>query len=349
MRFLFHQDISPSSLDDFRTFLAEHGAENNIDLSIDSDGGDVLAAFAIVDLIRELRRNQKTITAYIQSRARSAATLISSACDKVIAKPYSTFLIHPPKSCLIGCISSKDAQSMASELDAITESIAAIYSNKSGKPKEYFFPLIQDEISVTAAVAKGWGLIDEIEDDLATVITDKAIDCECHKSKSNVSDTHMNPDLINSLKEELLSAIRAELKAAAMVNKAQAQRSAFVACLAKLNYDATQTDSLIGQFDAADAETKIDLLLNILNSVKASTERKASIETATPQPTEDLDYRSLLKNDANTLRNIAETNPSLYSKLEQKLVNDERLQNARKYRATIAQLKQPNPILKFNN
>jgi ATP-dependent Clp protease protease subunit len=73
--------------------LRSLGAERELSLSIDSEGGGAAGMWDILTAIGELRDRGVVLTAHA-SHALSAAAAIAVACDRRIAKQGSRFMVH---------------------------------------------------------------------------------------------------------------------------------------------------------------------------------------------------------------------------------------------------------------
>lgn len=72
-------------------YILDQDGKSPVRLIINSDGGELVHAFAIYDAIRGLR---SPVTAEVFGRAHSAATVVLQAADKRIMHPYASLLIH---------------------------------------------------------------------------------------------------------------------------------------------------------------------------------------------------------------------------------------------------------------
>lgn len=77
-----------------------HGMEDvKINLHINTYGGDIFGAFAVIDKILTIKT---PVHSYINGVSASAGTLISVVCDKRYAYKHSYMLIHQLSSCFWG-------------------------------------------------------------------------------------------------------------------------------------------------------------------------------------------------------------------------------------------------------
>jgi ATP-dependent Clp endopeptidase proteolytic subunit ClpP len=129
-----------------------------IDLHINSPGGEVFDGFAIYST---LKQHSATITTYIDALAASAASFIAMAGDKIIATKQARLMIHNARGIVIG--ESTDMRSTADQLDALSDTISEIYADKTGGTKESFRKMMNETTWFSAQQAKETGLVDEIQ------------------------------------------------------------------------------------------------------------------------------------------------------------------------------------------
>ncbi|KNF08547.1 protease subunit of ATP-dependent Clp protease [Gottschalkia purinilytica] len=143
----------------FAEDLKNLGNVSEIDVRINSMGGDVFAATTIASL---LRANNAKINIYIDGMAASAATIVAMAGDKIFMPENSMMMIHDPLVGLMGYYNTKDFKEFTEVLDKIKESILVGYEAKTKKTKEELSQMMSDETWLTASEAVEHGFADEI-------------------------------------------------------------------------------------------------------------------------------------------------------------------------------------------
>lgn len=133
------------------------GLKGDVHLRIDSPGGDVFAARAMQQAIREYDGN---VIAHVDGYAASAASLVAVTGSKTIMAPGSMMMIHEAWTIAMG--SKRDFLSTAALLEQIDGSIAETYAQKAGKEPGDFTALIEAETWFTAQGAVDAGLADEV-------------------------------------------------------------------------------------------------------------------------------------------------------------------------------------------
>lgn len=104
---------------------------STIHLRVNSPGGDVFAAEAMCQALRE---HSAHIVAHIEGLAASAATCICCAADEVVMTPSSKYMIHKSWAMTIG--NADDMRSMADLLDSCDASMIDGYVARSGNTKD---------------------------------------------------------------------------------------------------------------------------------------------------------------------------------------------------------------------
>lgn len=151
---------SETSADHIRREIEAYGDVKTVELHINSMGGSVFEANAIVNYLRRLKAD--TI-AYVDAFACSAASAIACACDMVVMPRNSVMMIHNPWTVAIG--NAKELRKAADDLDVLSEAFATVYIDKAdGKLDEKrLTKLLDEETYLTAEQAYDLGLCDEIE------------------------------------------------------------------------------------------------------------------------------------------------------------------------------------------
>ena len=145
--------VSPGKIEQA---LAENGDED-VELSIASNGGDVFAASEIYTLIRNYPGK---VTVNIEGLAASAASVIAMAGDTIRMSPTSQLMIHKAWSGMQG--NADDMNHEASVLQSIDDSISNAYRQKTGLPYEKIQQLMSNETWMNAQDAVDKGFVDEI-------------------------------------------------------------------------------------------------------------------------------------------------------------------------------------------
>ena len=153
-------NIELMSAGKFQKMLDQKKDAKQINLYINSCGGDVMDGVAIYS---QIRRHNAHVTAYIDGWACSIASVIPMAADKIIMSEASMMMIHHPWSACAG--NADEFRRVADALDSILEgSIIPAYKSKCGdkisdsKLREY----LKNEKMLTAKECLQYGFCDEI-------------------------------------------------------------------------------------------------------------------------------------------------------------------------------------------
>lgn len=117
----------------------QEGSPENIVLNVSSLGGDLFEALAIHDYIKALG---KKTTANIIGNTASSGTVIAMAADQILISENSRFLIHQASAGMDG--NADDFSAQADQLASFDNTIAEIYSKKTGQSTEFIKNLMKE-------------------------------------------------------------------------------------------------------------------------------------------------------------------------------------------------------------
>jgi ATP-dependent Clp endopeptidase proteolytic subunit ClpP len=140
-----------------------NSAENAVDvleIEINSPGGNVFDGYTIYQEIKSLRDRGVTVNATITGMAASMASVICMACDKISMVKHGRMMIHDASSGAVGNAAS--LRKTADLLEAISEDIAVIYSDRNGMDKEEVREMMMRETWMNAREALANGFVDEV-------------------------------------------------------------------------------------------------------------------------------------------------------------------------------------------
>lgn len=137
--------------------LKNLGDIEELDVRINSNGGDVFAGQTIYSL---LKSHKASINVYIDGLAASIATIVAMAGDKITMSPGAMFMIHNPSSVAYG--EAKDFIKNAEILNKVKECLIATYKAKVNLDEEELSEMMDNESWFTAEEALDKGFIDEI-------------------------------------------------------------------------------------------------------------------------------------------------------------------------------------------
>lgn len=149
-------EITPKQFSEDLTAL---GDVSEIQVRINSNGGDVFAGMAIHSM---LRRHSATVTVMVDGLAASIASIIAMSGDKVIMPKGTMMMIHNPWSSVWGGDAATFRET-ADLLDKIRDSLVDVYHAKSGLDVEEIKSLMDSETWLSADEAVSKGFADEVE------------------------------------------------------------------------------------------------------------------------------------------------------------------------------------------
>lgn len=148
----FDDDITPKM---FRDEL--FNGSGDIELYINSPGGDCIAASQIYTMLMEYTGN---VTVKIDGLAASAASVIAMAGTEVLMSPTSMLMIHNPWTMAMG--DHNDMQKAIDVLNEVKESIINAYELKTGMSRAKISRLMEDETWMNAKKAVDLGFADGV-------------------------------------------------------------------------------------------------------------------------------------------------------------------------------------------
>lgn len=132
----------------------------DINVHINSGGGDVFESIAICNL---LKQHDGEINIYIDAMAGSGASIIATAGKNVYMFTNSMQMIHKAWTIVLG--NADELREEANKLDKIDSSVKASYMSKFVGTEEELEKLIADETYLTAEECLAFGLCTEILDE----------------------------------------------------------------------------------------------------------------------------------------------------------------------------------------
>lgn len=132
----------------------------DVELRINSPGGDVFAARAMAQAMRE---HPGKITAYVDGVAASAASLLAVSASETVMAPGAMMMIHEAWTMALG--NKGDFLATAALLEKIDASIVETYQAKAGGDPAEWAALMAAETWYTGAEAVEAGLADRLAQD----------------------------------------------------------------------------------------------------------------------------------------------------------------------------------------
>ncbi len=139
--------------------LESEDSDKDINLYINSPGGEITGLFAIYDTMQFIKPD---IATYCMGQAASAAAVLLAAGTKGKrhALPHSRILLHQPYSGAGG--QASDIEIQAREITRMRELLESVLSHHTGQTVERVNKDTDRDFIMSADEAKAYGIIDEV-------------------------------------------------------------------------------------------------------------------------------------------------------------------------------------------
>lgn len=144
------------TFDDVKRAVSNYKGDN-IDVYINSYGGDLLQANAIHTILKGHKAN---VTAHVIGYAMSAATVIAIAADTITMSNNGYFMIHNPMNGVYGDINQQSNN--VELLEKVTDQLAKVYVNRTGIDYERIRSMMDKETWLNATEALELGFVDSL-------------------------------------------------------------------------------------------------------------------------------------------------------------------------------------------
>ena len=139
--------------------LESEDPDKDINLYINSPGGDINSLFAIYDTMQYIKPDITTIC--FGQAASAAAVLLAAGCKgKRLALPHARILLHQPYAGAYG--DASDIELVASEIARLKKSLEEVLSSHTGQPIDRIATDTDRDFVMTAEQARDYGVIDEV-------------------------------------------------------------------------------------------------------------------------------------------------------------------------------------------
>jgi ATP-dependent Clp protease, protease subunit len=139
--------------------LESDNPDKDINIYINSPGGDVTALFAIYDTMRFIKPDLSTIC-FGQAASAAAVLLAAGAPGKRLALPHARVLLHQPWGQAGG--QATDVELAAKEILRMRELLDEILARHTGQPVEKIHKDTDRDFVMSAEEAKEYGIIDDV-------------------------------------------------------------------------------------------------------------------------------------------------------------------------------------------
>ena len=140
--------------------LESENPDKDINIYINSPGGDISELFAIYDTMQFIKNDIATIC--LGQAASAAAVLLAAGTKgKRLALPHSRVLLHQPYA-QVGYSQVTDLELAAREILRMREILEEIIAKHTGQPIERIHKDTDRDFVMEATAAKEYGIIDEV-------------------------------------------------------------------------------------------------------------------------------------------------------------------------------------------
>jgi ATP-dependent Clp protease protease subunit len=139
--------------------LESENPDRDINIYINSPGGDITALFAIYDTMSYVKPDITTIC-FGQAASAAAVLLAAGSPGKRLALPHARILLHQPYAQSQG--QATDIELAAKEILRMRDLLEHILADHTGQPIEKVHEDTDRDFVLTAEEAKDYGIIDEV-------------------------------------------------------------------------------------------------------------------------------------------------------------------------------------------
>ena len=140
--------------------LESENPDKDINIYINSPGGDITALFAIYDTMQFIRNDIATIC-YGQAASAAAVLLAAGTKGKRLALPHARVLLHQPYGAM-GYAQVTDLELAAKEILRMRDLMEEMLSHHTGQPLERIHTDTDRDFVLEAEAALEYGIIDEV-------------------------------------------------------------------------------------------------------------------------------------------------------------------------------------------
>ncbi len=140
-------------------FLESEDPDKDIQLYINSPGGEVTALFAIYDTMKFVKPDKSTFC-FGQAASAAAVLLAAGTKSKRFALPHARIMLHQPWGGAAG--QASDIELQAKEILRMRDLLNEMLANDTGQPIEKIQKDTDRDFIMSAEEALAYGIIDEV-------------------------------------------------------------------------------------------------------------------------------------------------------------------------------------------
>ncbi|MDP9006010.1 MAG: ATP-dependent Clp protease proteolytic subunit [Actinomycetota bacterium] len=139
--------------------LESENADRDINIYINSPGGDITALFAIYDTMQYVKPDITTLC-FGQAASAAAVLLAAGTKGKRLALPHARIIIHQPYGQAMG--QAADIELAAKEIERMRSMLEEMLAEHTGQTIEKVHRDTDRDFVMSAAEAKVYGIVDEV-------------------------------------------------------------------------------------------------------------------------------------------------------------------------------------------
>jgi len=140
-------------------FLESEDQDKDINIYINSPGGDITALFAIYDTMKYVRPDKSTFC-FGQAASAAAVLLASGTRGKRFALPHARILLHQPYGGAAG--QATDIELQAKEILRMRDMLNEMLATDTGQSIDKIQHDTDRDFIMSAAEARDYGVVDEV-------------------------------------------------------------------------------------------------------------------------------------------------------------------------------------------
>jgi ATP-dependent Clp protease, protease subunit len=199
-----------SSIYEFNNLMRNVKEDEEINLEINSYGGDV---FLGIDLCNTLRGHKGEVTVTITGIAASAASVIAMGADKIRIYDNAQMMIHNAWTIAMG--NAKELRKVAEDLESINESVLASYTSRLDEDTAK--KLLDDETYLSAKKAKEYGLVDEVIGGEAEKVESKIFENKAKEFNNQIETSQSKQPIVATIEmddefKQMFNSLKSEIE-----------------------------------------------------------------------------------------------------------------------------------------
>ncbi|HSH23595.1 MAG TPA: ATP-dependent Clp protease proteolytic subunit [Acidimicrobiales bacterium] len=139
--------------------LESENADRDINIYINSPGGDITALFAIYDTMQYVKPDITTLC-FGQAASAAAVLLAAGTKGKRLALPHARIIIHQPYGQAMG--QAADIELAAKEIERMRTMLEQMLADHTGQTIEKVHRDTDRDFVMSADEAKAYGIVDEV-------------------------------------------------------------------------------------------------------------------------------------------------------------------------------------------